>query len=161
MRPRTPLIPSIVRSIGLPGAIALSALSGAAWAQTAPLPAGPRGGNPAGTEVQLIRQDSSDCQNSNVNTNDPSLIGGSAVVARGQDGNTTVYVTITAQPNTTYHFFLKCVRQLGDIRTGGEGEGNATFQFPTNAVGAVFGFDMYPEGAPAGNKYQSVQVRMQ
>jgi hypothetical protein len=57
--------------------------------------------------------------------------------------------------------FLKCVRQLGDIKTQDEGTGSATFEFPTSSVGNVFAFDMYPEGAPAGNKFQSVQVHFQ
>ena len=37
------------------------------------------------------------------------------------------------------------------------GFGNFTFQ--TNEVGATYGFDMYPEGAPLGNKFQSVTVK--
>jgi hypothetical protein len=51
------------------------------------------------------------------------------------------------------------VRILGDIQTFDEGEGQATFTFNTNEVGNVYAFDMYPEGAPPGNKYQSVQVK--
>jgi hypothetical protein len=109
----------------------------------------------------MIRQDFSDCTNSNVNASDPSRIGGSAWLVRQPDGNTTVKVAITASPNTVYHFFLKCVKQLGDITTQDEGEGNGAFQFPTSSVGAVFAFDLYPEGAPAGNKFQSVQVKFQ
>ena len=61
---------------------------------------------------------------------------------------------------TTYHFFLKCVRILGDVTTGDEGTGSAMFTFPTNSVGNVFAFDVYQEGAPAGNKLQSMTVRM-
>jgi hypothetical protein len=38
---------------------------------------------------------------------------------------------------------------------------NVSFAFPTNLAGPVFGFDMYPEGAPAGNKYQSAQISFQ
>jgi hypothetical protein len=53
------------------------------------------------------------------------------------------------------------VRQLGDIKTDDEGIGEAVFTFQTNSTGAVFAFDMYPEGAPAGNKYQSAQVNFQ
>ena len=78
---------------------------------------------------------------------------------RGSDGNTTVKVAMTASPDTTYHFFLKCVRQLGDITTGDEGTGFGNFTFQTNEVGATYGFDMYPEGAPPGNKFQSVTVK--
>jgi hypothetical protein len=65
---------------------------------------------------------------------------------------------MTVSPNTTYHFYLKCVRQLGDIKTGDEGTGFATFVFPTSSVGSTYAFDMYPEGAPSGNKFQSVTV---
>jgi hypothetical protein len=66
---------------------------------------------------------------------------------------------MTVSPDTTYHFFLKCVRQLGDIKTGDEGTGFATFTFPTNSVGSAYGFDMYPEGAHPGNKFQSATVK--
>ena len=52
----------------------------------------------------------------------------------------------------------QCVRQLTDITTDDEGVANVSLVFPTNLVGAVYGFDMYPEGAPAGNKYQSAQI---
>lgn len=110
-------------------------------------------------EVSLVRQDFSDCSNGNVQDKDPSLLGGTAVVARGNDGTTHVKVGITAKQNTKYHFFLKCVRLLGDIQTGDEGVGIQTFEFPTNSSGDVYAFDMYPEGAPAGDKYQSVQVK--
>lgn len=107
-------------------------------------------------QVSMVLQDSSDCANSNVN---PGVVGGAAWVVRGSDGVTHVKIAITAKPNTTYHFFLKCVRLLGDIKTWDEGEGYGTFDFRTNEVGDVYAFDMYPEGAPAGNKYQSVQVK--
>jgi hypothetical protein len=110
-------------------------------------------------EVSLIRQDQSDCENSNVSNRDTSLLGGTAYVIRGSDGNTSVKVGIMAKPNTVYHFFLKCVRILGDIETWDEGAGVATFTFRSNEVGNVFAFDMYPEGAPPGNKYQSIQVK--
>ena len=79
-------------------------------------------------------------------------------MARQQDGTIVVKVGMTVKPDTTYHFFLKCVRLLGDIRTDDEGIGQAVFTFQTNSVGAVFGFDIYPDGAPPGNKFQSVQV---
>jgi hypothetical protein len=119
----------------------------------------PKAPDPNEREVSLVRQDQSDCQNGNVSDRDPSLIGGTAWVVRGSDGTTKVKVGITAKPNTTYHFFLKCVRILGDIKTWDEGEGQGEFSFSTNETGNVFAFDMYPEGAPPGNKYQSVQVK--
>jgi len=115
--------------------------------------------NPAGTEVFMIRQDQSDCANGDVNANDPTRIGGSVWLVRQSDGNTAVKVAITGTPNTVYHFFLKCVRLLGDIKTQDEGEGLAVFQFATKETGNNYAFDMYPEGAPAGNKFQSVQVK--
>lgn len=130
-------------------------ISTSAVSRPPPPPVGPT------VEVSLVRQDQSDCTNSNVHTDDPSLIGGSAWVVRQPNGITSVKVGITAKPNTKYNFYLKCVKQLGDITTQDEGEGQGLFEFPTNAVGSVFAFDMYPDGAPPGNTYQSVQVRFQ
>ena len=112
-------------------------------------------------QVSLVRQDSSDCTNSDVTAKDPSLIGGTASVVRNPDGNTSVKVAITAKPNTTYRFFLKCGAQLGDIKTEDEGQGVATFTFPTSSTGAAYAFEMSPEGAPADSKYQSVKVNFQ
>ena len=138
----------------------LIGLAFATMAQTAAAqPASPTAGNPNLREVSLIRQDQSDCQNGNVSDQPPNQISGTAYVVRDPDGTTSVKVGITAKPNTVYHFFLKCVRILGDIKTYDEGDGIATFTFRTNEAGNVFAFDMYPEGAPPGNKYQSVQVK--
>jgi len=117
----------------------------------------PKAFDPNLREVALVKQDFSDCENSNVSPS--GYVGGTAWVVRGTDGTTSVKVGITAQRNTTYHFFLKCVRILGDIQTYDEGVGEAIFSFRTNEVGNVFAFDMYPEGAPTGNKYQSVTVK--
>jgi hypothetical protein len=114
--------------------------------------------DPNQRQVYLVRQDQSDCTNSNVPNVDSPLVGGNIWVTRLHDGNTSVKVAMTAKPSTTYHFFLKCVRQLTDITTDDEGVANVSLVFPTNLVGAVYGFDMYPEGAPAGNKYQSAQI---
>jgi hypothetical protein len=144
---------------GFVAILGASAISFVASARKPPVPPIPLEG--PNVEAYLIRQNSSDCTNSNVNANNPSLIGGTAFVVRGDNGNTTVKVAITASPNTTYNFYLKCVRQLGTITTQDEGEGNGLFQFPTNAVGSVYGFDMYPNGAPPGNVFQSVHVKFQ
>ena len=122
---------------------------------------GPRPSDPNQRQVYLVRQDQSDCTNSNVPNVDSPLVGGNVWVTRLHDGNTSVKVAMTAKPSTTYHFFLKCVRQLADITTDDEGVANVSFAFPTDLVGGVYGFDMYPEGAPAGNKYQSAQVAFQ
>ena len=107
----------------------------------------------------LMRQDFSDCGNADIAASDPTGIHGSILVSRGADGITRVKVAMTAKPNTTYHFFLKCVRILGDITTQEEGEAIAEFEFPTNSVGDSYAFDMYPEGAPVGEKFQSVTIK--
>ena len=114
--------------------------------------------DPNQVQVYLVRQDAADCSGSNVPNVDLPLVGGNAWVTRMSDGNTNVKIAMTVKPNTTYHFYLKCVRQLGDISTDGEGVANISFIYPTNSVGNVYAFDMYPEGAPSGNKYQSAQV---
>jgi hypothetical protein len=112
-------------------------------------------------QVYLVQRDQADCTGSDVpNVNSP-LVAGNVSVTRLDDGNTGVKVAITAKPNTTYHFFLKCVRPLIDITTDDEGIANVSFAFPSNLVGAVYAFDMYPENAPPGNKYQSAQVSFQ
>ena len=114
---------------------------------------------PNQVQAALVRQDQSDCTNSNVNTNDPSLVGGNVWVTRKDDGTTSLEVAVTMKPKTAYHFFLKCVREIGVITTDDEGSAVASLSFPTKDAGNVFAFDMYPDGAPSGNKYQSVQVK--
>jgi hypothetical protein len=117
-----------------------------------------RAQSPNHLEVYLVRQDQSDCSNGNVPKSDSPGADGLLFISRGNDGNTTVRVAMTVSPDTTYHFYLKCVRQLGDITTDDEGVGTADFTFPTNSVGPIYAFDMYPEGAPPGNKFQSATV---
>jgi hypothetical protein len=119
----------------------------------------PPAADPSVREVSLVRQDFSDCPNGNVTDQDLSRIGGTAILVRNGDGTTTVKVGITAAPNTKYNFYLKCVRILGTVTTYDEGEGTAQFSFRTDEASNVFAFDMYPDGAPAGNKFQSVQVK--
>ena len=133
----------------------LAANCGAALAQERPVPHA----NAIYREVSLVRQDISDCPNGDVSDQDPSRIGGTAIVARNPDGATIVKVFITGTPKTRYNFYLKCVRILGIIDTYDEGEGEAMFFFAANEASNVFAFDMYPDGAPAGNKFQSVQVK--
>ena len=122
-------------------------------------------GGPAAAQsvavVPLILQDFSDCQNGNVTDPNGLLTKGTVIVAKNTDNSISLKVGFTLVPNTTYHFFLKCVRILGDITTGEEGTGSAIFTIPPNTVGNVFAFDSYPEGAPAGNKMQSMTVRLQ
>ena len=115
--------------------------------------------DPNQRQVYLVRQDQSDCDNSNVPNVDSPLVFGNVWVTRQSDGNTNIQVAMTAKPRTTYHFYLKCVRQLTDITTDDEGVGNASVSVPTSLLGAAFAFDMYPEGAPSGNKFQSATVK--
>lgn len=123
-----------------------------ARAQTPPTNSGQR-------QVYLIRQDSSDCTNSTVSNTEGPQLGGYIWIVRNPDGTTSVKVAMTASPSTTYHVYLKCFRQLGDLTTGEEGAGIENFSFPTSLTnGNVYAFDIYPEGAPLGNKFQSVQV---
>ena len=112
-------------------------------------------------QVYLLRKDAADCSGSDVPNVDSPLVAGNIWVTRLVDGNTNVKVAMTAKPGTTYHFFLKCVRLLTDITTDDEGVANVSFAFPTNLLGAVYAFDMYPEGGPVGDKYQSAQVSFQ
>jgi hypothetical protein len=109
--------------------------------------------------TSLIRQDFSDCNNSTVNADNPSLIGGDISVLRQSNGSTTARVGITASADTTYDLFHKCVGQIGSITTGDEGVGIAVFTFQTSP--GILTFDMYPNGAPAGNKFQSVPINVQ
>lgn len=149
---------------GVVGGVVVSNVAAAQSAapahETMPSPVGPPPSGPNERQANLVRQDQSDCSNSNVPINSPN-VSGNLWLVRGNDGTTTVKVAMTVSPNTTYHFYLKCVRQLGDIKTGDEGTGFATFTFPTDTVGPVYAFDMYPEGAPPGNKFQSVTVKFQ
>jgi hypothetical protein len=139
----------------------------AASAQTAPKSGGPplrvmapkAVAGPNDRQAYLVRQDSSDCTNTTVPSGDSPNVGGNVWLTRDPaTGNTTVKIAMTASPNTTYNFYLKCVKQIGSITTGEEGEGFGEFTFPTGSVGSTYGFDMYPNGAPSGNKFQSVTV---
>jgi hypothetical protein len=105
-----------------------------------------------------VRLDQSDCTNCNVPNKDSPSVDGIVFVTRGTDGNTTVKVAMTASSNTTYNFYLTCVRQFGVIKTEDEGVGSESFTFRTNSTGAAYTFDIYPNGAPPGNKFQSATV---
>jgi hypothetical protein len=112
-----------------------------------------------GVHAKLVRQDFSDCTNSNVRDSDSALIGGELLITRKTEETSIVTVTYTkAAPNTLYHVFLKCYTMLGDVQTDAQGQGSNTFSFRTIDVGSIFAFDSYPDGAPLGNKYQSTQV---
>lgn len=110
--------------------------------------------------VSMVLQDFSDCTNANVQDNHGGAPGGTVWIVRNGDGSTALKIGISATPLTTYNFYLKCVRQLGTIKTDEDGAGEGIFTVPAGGVGQIFAFDMYPDGAPAGNKFQSVQVRL-
>jgi hypothetical protein len=133
----------------------MAALGLAAWLGAGPLARA----QDAGTTSYLVRQDSSDCQNSTVKADDPDVISGAVEVAKASDGTVQLKVGITATPNTTYNFYLKCVRVLGTIQTSSEGSGMETFSLRPGETHPVLAFDMYPDGAPPGNKYQGTAVR--
>jgi len=106
----------------------------------------------------LVRQDSSDCGNTNVNGSDPARNGGQVTITQTDAGDTTAAVQITSgTPNTSYDFYWKCQRGLGQVRTDASGKGGASFAFKASA-GSTLTFDMYPAGAPSGNKFQSVRI---
>jgi hypothetical protein len=145
------------------GSLAAAAATSISFAQLGSsfAPVAPESLGPNQRQVYLVRQDQSDCTNTNVPNRDGPLVSGNVLVTRGSNGNTDLKIAMTASPATTYHFFLKCVRLLTDITTDGEGVAITTISFPTNSAGNVYAFDMYPEGAPPGNKFQSAQVSFQ
>lgn len=150
---------SIFTAIAAVSAATLAATL-AAWSQSAPPPRSMIAPPPPPNErqVYLVRLDQSDCTNSNVPNTDGPNVGGNIWLSRDTSGNTNIKVAITASPSTAYKIYLKCVRQIGTITTDDEGSAVATFTYPTSSVGATYAFDMYPNGAPAGNKFQSATV---
>jgi hypothetical protein len=141
-------------SITCIGVTVLVAINAATLAQTATQ--SPQDSNQK--QVFLVRKDTAECSGSDVpNVNSP-LVGGNVVVTRLRDETTRAEVAMTAKPNTTYQFSLKCVRRLGDITTDDEGVAIVSFTYPTNSVGNAYAFEMQPEGAPPENRYQSAQV---
>jgi hypothetical protein len=110
-------------------------------------------------KVSLVRQDFSDCVNSDVTDDDG--VGGFIIVHVKENRELLVNVHLaTGTPDTRYNVHLKCIGYAGELFTNPNGVGNVTFTVSPNTVPAVFAFDMYPDGAPLGNKYQSVQVRL-
>lgn len=118
----------------------------------------PNGGQ--SVRVALVRRDFSDCLNTDVHPANDMQVGG-YVAVNHDTTNCSVDISIErGTPNTAYDFFLKCHYQLTTIHTDGSGHGNAHASFPRKDVGQAFAFDMYPAGAPSGNKFQSEQVRL-
>ncbi len=110
--------------------------------------------------VPLVRQDEGSCSNENVVDNGSAAIGGSVTVSPESSIATIAGIRLVGvSPNTSYRIFLKCVRQLGTLRTDASGNAGRTVDFPTDAAGAVYAFELFPEGAPAGSKLQSLSLR--
>jgi hypothetical protein len=110
--------------------------------------------------VPLIRQDEGSCSNENVVDNGSVPVGGSVTVSRASDESSTAGIRLAGlTPNTSYRIFLKCVRQLGTLRTDASGNAGRTVDFPTDSAGAVYAFEISPEGAAPGAKLQSLSFR--
>ncbi len=110
--------------------------------------------------VALVRQDEGSCSNENVVDNGSAAIGGSVTVSPESSIATIAGIRLVGvSPNTSYRIFLKCVRQLGTLRTDASGNAGRTVDFPTDAAGAVYAIELFPEGAPAGSKLQSLSLR--
>ena len=110
--------------------------------------------------VALVAGDDGTCSNDNVADNGPAPAGGSVTVSRATEESSTAGIRLSgAAPNTSYRVFLKCVRQLGTLRTDASGNAGRTVDFPTAAAGEVYAFEVSPEGAAAGGKLQSLSFR--
>jgi hypothetical protein len=125
------------------------------------LSAFPASADPVTGHTWMIRQDKSDCSNSDVSSSDPARVGARVSLSQTADGTTTVVVNVSrGTPKTTYNFELKCVRQLGAITTDGDGVGEQTFTIKVTPNTPV-SFDMYPTGSPPGNVFQSARFAWQ
>ena len=112
------------------------------------------------TTVALVRQDEGSCTNDNVGDTGSAVVAGSATVSRETSTTSTAAIRLAgASPNTSYHVYLKCFRQLGMMRTDKDGNAGRTFDFPTGEVGPVIAFEISPEGAAPGPKLQSLPVK--
>jgi hypothetical protein len=110
--------------------------------------------------VALVRQDEGSCGNENVVDSGTAAVVGSVTVARSTDESSTAGIRLVGlSPNTSYQIFLKCARQLGTVRTEAAGNAGRTVDFPNDAAGQVYAFEISPEGAPPGTKLQSLSFR--
>ncbi len=110
--------------------------------------------------VALVRQDEGSCTNDNVADTGSAVLAGSATVSPETSATSTAAIRLVdVSPNTSYRIFLKCFRQLGTLRTDASGNAGRTVEFPTDAAGAVFAFEIVPEVAPPGTKLQSLPFR--
>lgn len=144
---------------GLIGATLAASLAATLPALSQSIPAPPS--DPNQRTAYLVRQNSSDCSGADVaNENSPN-VAGNIVVTRLTDGNTSARVAINAKPATTYHLFLRCVNEVGQITTDDEGVGNATISIPSSQLGSAFSFDLFQKAAPAGDRFHSSRITFQ
>ncbi|MGH6835041.1 MAG: hypothetical protein ACREC9_05715 [Methylocella sp.] len=112
------------------------------------------------TTVALVRQDEGSCTNDKVGDTDSAAVAGSVTVSFETSSTSTAAIRLAGvSPNTSYRIFLKCFRQLGTLRTDASGNAGRTVDFPTDAAQAVYAFEIFPEGAPAGSKLQSLSFK--
>lgn len=110
--------------------------------------------------VALVRQDAESCTNEDVSDKGSEPVFGSVTVARATEESSTAGIRLAgAAPNTSYRISLKCVRQLGTIRTDDAGNGGRTVDFPNAAAGQTYAFEIAPDGAAPGTKLQSLSFR--
>jgi hypothetical protein len=113
------------------------------------------------TTVALVRQEEGSCTNDNVGDTASAVVGGSVTVSFETSSTSTAGIRLAGvSPNTSYRIFLKCFRQLGTLRTDASGNAGRTVDFPTDAAGAVYAFEIFPEGAAApGTMLQSLSFK--
>jgi len=110
--------------------------------------------------VALVRQDSESCSNDNVSDAGQAQVKGSVTVFPVTMTSMSAGVKLAGlSPNTTYHVFLKCARQLGALRTDAEGNGGRTFNYLTESLSPSYGFEIVPDGAEASGKLQSLTLK--
>lgn len=110
--------------------------------------------------VALVRQDEGDCSNEKVSDAGGAAVGGSVTVYSESRAASTAAIRLAGlAPNTSYKIFLKCLRQLGTLRTDANGNAGRTVSFPTDGPGPVFAFEVTPEGDAAGTKLQSLSFK--
>jgi len=110
--------------------------------------------------VALVRQDGGSCTNENVVDDGLVPLGGSVTIARATEESSTAGIRLVGMaPNTSYRISLKCVRQLGTMRTDASGNAGRTVDFPNGAAGSVYAFEIAPEGDAVGGKLQSLPLR--
>jgi hypothetical protein len=110
--------------------------------------------------VALVRQDEGSCTNDNVSDVGSAVVGGSVTISRESTLSTIAGIKLAGvSPNTNYRIYLKCVRQLGTLRTDADGNAGRTVDFLTDTAGAEYALEIYPEGAAPGTKLQSLTLK--